>query len=74
MDAEDLKTLNETDPDMVHHIYPTNDIREHITQKFQNHQPCWCDPELKIQGMSILLIHNSADGREAFETGERKPS
>lgn len=31
---------------------------------------CWCQPR-EVDG---VLVHNSADGREAFETGERRPS
>lgn len=33
--------------------------------------PCWCNPT--IDGESGLVVHNSMDGRESYETGERKP-
>jgi hypothetical protein len=49
------------------HVYPLNDLREHITD---GEEPCWCRPVI-AEG---VIIHNSMDGREAFETGERKPS
>jgi hypothetical protein len=74
MDTEDLKLLSETDPEMIYHVYPTNDIREHVVRNSHHQPPCWCDPELQIEGMGVVLVHNSADGREAFETGERKLS
>lgn len=34
---------------------------------------CWCHPVLDItdDGHAVVM-HNSADGREAFERGERK--
>lgn len=47
------------------HCYPVGDLREHeISEK------CWCRPEW-VDG---VIVHNSMDGREAFESGERKPS
>jgi hypothetical protein len=50
---------------MCHHVIPQNDLREH-----EETPNCWCSPE--VDGM--LVIHNALDGREAFETGERRPS
>lgn len=50
------------------HVYPTNDLREHDTSSLD----CWCNPE--FDNRNNLVIHHSMDGREAFETGERKPS
>jgi len=50
----------------ITHIYPMGDLRDHQISK-----KCWCSP--KVEDGS-LVIHNSMDGREAFETGERKPS
>jgi hypothetical protein len=49
------------------HVVPIDDLREHSTD---SDKPCWCKPE--IEGR--LIIHNSMDGREQFETGERKAS
>lgn len=49
------------------HVYPLNDLREHATDGTE----CWCGAEEDDEG---IVVHNSADGREAFETGERKPS
>lgn len=47
-----------------YHVYPVNDLKEHeISDR------CWCDPEL-IEG---VWVHNSADGREHYENGDRKP-
>ena len=50
------------------HVYPLNDLRKHITVG----RTCWCNPTVEEDG--ALIIHNSADGREKFETGERKKS
>lgn len=47
------------------HIIPMCDDQEH-----QVSLECWCKPEEDDD----LIIHNSADGRELFERGERKPS
>lgn len=48
------------------HVIPVNDLREHSTDK-----PCWCRPKEDEHG---VIVHNSMDGREKFETGERKLS
>ncbi len=52
----------------IHHIYPIGDLREHDTYG----RTCWCNP--KYDQEHGLIVHNSADGREDFETGKRKPS
>lgn len=46
------------------HVYPTNDLREH---SFTN---CWCRP-IDDDG---VMVHNSLDGREQYERGERHVS
>jgi hypothetical protein len=48
------------------HVIPLNDLREHVEL-----DTCWCNPMLLEDG---LIVHNAMDGRELFETGERKPS
>jgi len=50
-----------------YHVVPVNDLREHSTD---SDVPCWCRPE-EDDGVTV---HNSMDGRERYETGERKPS
>jgi len=47
-----------------YHVYPVNDFREHVTDG----SPCWCKPT-EDEG---VIIHNSMDGREKIETGERE--
>lgn len=47
------------------HVVPLEDLREHDPDR-----ACWCKPVLD-EG---VIVHNAMDGREAFETGERKPS
>jgi hypothetical protein len=44
-----------------------NDLREHVEDA-----TCWCKP--RVDEELNLVTHNSADNREAFETGERKPT
>jgi hypothetical protein len=51
-------------PDTIPHMVPVNDFGEHFWEE------CACHPELR-DGM---CVHNSHDGREAFETGRRRPS
>jgi hypothetical protein len=47
------------------HVVPVDDLREHVTEG-----PCWCNPREE----ETVIVHNSMDGREHFETGERRPS
>lgn len=49
------------------HVVPVNDLREHSTD---SDKACWCKPREE----DGVIVHNSMDGREAFETGERKLS
>jgi len=50
----------------VVHVYPLNDLRDHIIEG----RDCWCHPEYDEE--HDVLIHNSLDGREKYETGELK--
>jgi len=45
----------------MQHIYPVNDLRDHVT----NGEPCWCRPAVD----DGVTIHNAMDGREQWETG-----
>lgn len=47
------------------HVLPRGDIRDHYLQP-----SCPCHP-MEEDG---VIVHNSFDGREAFETGERSLS
>lgn len=49
------------------HVIPVNDLREHDLVA-----TCWCRPE--VDDDHSLVIHNSMDRREDYETGERKAS
>jgi hypothetical protein len=49
------------------HVVPIDDLREHSSD---SDVPCWCRPE----DDDGVIVHNSMDGREKFETGERKLS
>jgi hypothetical protein len=46
------------------HVVPINDLKPHKVES------CWCNPT-DDEG---LIIHNSMDLREKFETGDRVPS
>jgi hypothetical protein len=74
MDAIDLLTLAQVRPEHIYHVYPVGDLREHVTDNVHENGVCGCDPELQIEGAGVVIVHNSLDGREAFETGKRKPS
>jgi hypothetical protein len=55
----------------IEHIYPLDDLAAHNT----NGGPCSCQPRVEsgdIEGyvVKVLVIHNSFDGREAFEAKE----
>ena len=59
--------LAAAEPDL--HVVPENDLRDHSCSR-----DCWCaptlegtDPETGQPYLSILVIHNSADGRELVE-------
>lgn len=47
-------------------VYPLNDLRDHEPDS----PSCWCKPFLD----DGILVHNSMDGREQFERGERRVS
>jgi hypothetical protein len=65
-------TQEEHDDDLpadgVWHVVPVDDIRQHICDKDQH---CWCNPVYDAE--HDIYVHNSADGREAYEDGLRKP-
>lgn len=50
------------------HVVPVGDLREHVPSA-----GCWCRPTRDDESPEVL-VHHSMDGREAFETGERRPS
>jgi hypothetical protein len=50
------------------HVMPLQDLREH-----EESDKCWCSPEIDPE-WPMIVVHNSADRREKFETGERKAS
>ncbi len=60
------------DPEKVFHVYPTNDLEEHYLEcvyPIVGHPycPCKCHPEFREEEDSLLIVHNSFDGREVFE-------
>lgn len=50
------------------HVIPVGDLREH-----ESSPACWCKPTPDDEEHEIF-VHHAMDNREAFETGERKPS
>lgn len=56
---------NPRDPNFVH-VLPHNDLFPHVLSATE----CWCKPELDDE-LSVV-IHNSADGREEYESGRRR--
>ena len=69
MTEEDKAIIVETPGYQIFHIYPVNDIREHLTKLPHT---CWCDPELQIEDDGLFIVHNSLDGRELYENGIRQ--
>lgn len=55
-----------TPTDDVWHILPIDDLRDHEPSK-----DCWCHPTLDDE-TEEFYIHHSMDGRELYESGERK--
>ena len=56
----------------VYHVYPFDDLREHVTHDWPTTQ-CWCRPEIHDVDAGTLVVHNSLDQRERYETGELRP-
>lgn len=55
------------EPSSPIHIIPLDDLREHTTTA-----DCWCHPVLDEE--YGFYTHNSMDGRELYETGEKELS
>jgi len=53
-------------PDDFFHVLPYNDLFPHVLSLAE----CWCHPKLDEE--SGIVVHISADGREHYESGERK--
>jgi len=51
-----------------YHVVPINDLREHETE---DNLDCWCRPGTDAEDETIA-VHNSLDGRELIERGERR--
>jgi hypothetical protein len=51
------------------HVYPINDIEPHELEGYR----CKCDPKVEYQheSESIMVIHNSFDGRELVEAANK---
>lgn len=49
------------------HVLPVNDLREHIES-----EECWCRPRIEDEPNGQVIVHNSMDGRELVERGERQ--
>lgn len=59
-------------PDKVFHVYPVNDLEDHYLECVypvigHPYCPCKCNPQFKEEDDSLLIVHNSFDGREVFE-------
>ncbi|MBX9864655.1 MAG: hypothetical protein K2Y42_18100 [Hyphomicrobium sp.] len=53
--------------DKAMHIYPLNDLRDHVVDGGK----CWCGAAEDDDG---LIIHSAMDQREKFQNGERVKS
>lgn len=52
------------------HVYPVNDLTEHELEG----TCCWCQPDVDWNQPEVLVVHNSADGRELRERREEDDS
>lgn len=48
------------------HVIPLDDLKDHTED-----MSCWCNPKTHIEDTSVV-IHNSMDRRELYESGELK--
>lgn len=48
------------------HVVPVDDLRDH-----EFSEDCWCNPRIEED---VVIVHSSADERELYERGEKKPS
>jgi hypothetical protein len=62
MQLSDLGWVLMSEPD---EILPLNDTRDH-----RGGLTCWCNPDLDD---ADTIVHNAADGREAYVEQRRKP-
>ena len=51
-------------------VVPTRDLKEHNDYSML----CWCKPHWEIENGHIIIVHNSADHRELYETDFNKSS
>lgn len=51
-------------------VYPLHDVRSHDVN---DDGECWCQPSWEPTQTSGFWVHHSGDGREKYETGERRP-
>ncbi len=49
------------------HVYPINDLREHVTDG----PNCWCNPTPDTEEPNVM-IHHAMDQREQYEEGRLK--
>lgn len=60
------------DPEQVFHVYPINDLREHVLRCEYPafgppYCPCICEPTWKEKGEALIILHHSFDGREGLQ-------
>jgi hypothetical protein len=46
----------------IYHVLPVDDTEQH-SESYK----CHCNPEVRNEGLNMLVIHNSFDGREIIE-------
>lgn len=56
----------------INHVYPINDLEKHLLETIkpiegEPYCECKCGAINIIHGNILIIIHNSFDGREAFE-------
>jgi len=61
-----IEFFNDFNTVVLKQLLPKNDLKEHALDC-----SCWCNPILEELETHDLLIHNSMDTRELYESGER---
>lgn len=47
---------------MAIHIYPLDDLKEHVLES-----TCDCQPTVSVENGELIVCHNAFDGRELIE-------
>jgi len=61
-----MMLLSEIPSDKITHVYPTDDLVTHWVDEGDG-DSCPCQPTVRFEGDSAIIIHNAWDHREIIE-------